>query len=313
MSDYILRNEGILPVMDILDASNPEASIDLEDVDQLWQAYLDSLCEIVEANVSGVDLVVHELEDLEKTKAKLALGATAVEVTLDSYDTRGRYPLGLSRWFDLETGTLQGIGSRPGYNSAVAQFAAMRRFFGATENKPLKVVLFEDDVYSGRTAVEAMRIAEENGIDVTEFIAGIQIAHESADTRIVAAEVYDPATTKELTDPRDFLAGTKQGGLVGVRQDKQGNYANPVRVPYAAPWVDVAKRASVDPDKVRQFSAGIALINMEFYDGLSEICDRTLTVRDTEKAFQEFALGELSVSVDTPMVSLAGDLHNENR
>ena len=77
--------------------------------------------------------------------------------------------------------------------------------------------------------------------------------------------------------------------------------------------MDVAKRASVDPDKVRQFSGGIALINMEFYDGLSEICDRTLTVRDTEKAFQEFALGELSVSVDTPMVSLAGDLHNENR
>ena len=36
MSDYILRNEGILPVMDIVGASNSEVSIDLEDVEQLF-------------------------------------------------------------------------------------------------------------------------------------------------------------------------------------------------------------------------------------------------------------------------------------
>ncbi|HUP26696.1 MAG TPA: hypothetical protein VM124_03575 [Candidatus Limnocylindrales bacterium] len=277
---YIFRNEAALPLTDLLDNANVPAMTWSPDVQAVWDRFFGGLVNVVEDTIPNCSVTIHDIDQLADAKEDLVKDESLPMVTLDSYDTYGNFPLQLSRHFNPK-GELMGIGKRPGSPDLPKQLANLHNWAGGSD-----IVLFEDDIFTGSTAKTAMEMLEKHGIGVSQFIAGIQVAQSAADARITSAHQYDPNDVYELADPRDFLIGGHQAGLV---------YSVPYgvsRAPYIAPYVDITARASIPADRAVNFSRAVLSLNRQVFVSLEELASGQVMVNHGSKPFAEYVSRE---------------------
>lgn len=285
---YIFRNEGLLALKEIrLNTKTYEKRYDSAYL-KVWQDFTDDLCEIIKSSVpEDTNIVFHDLKDTEKEKKKI-VGSQKV-ITMDSYNIFPQaIKLGVSRTFARGGVDLLGIGNRPGYPKLTKQINQIKKNI-----KNEAIVLIDDDVFSGGTIKNMAELLLKSGINVKDILVGVQISRPQNEAMpITAVFKYHPEEVFELNDPRDFLIGSHEGGLV-VKLDK-----DLVRVPYIAPFVDVKKRASISKDKTIWFSKRILDVNRNFYTGVQEILQRPLLLSEVGEYFQLFFNKEFGVSDD---------------
>lgn len=156
-----------------------------------------------------------------------------------------RNAIGISRLFDMSGAQLRG-----------------KKIIPRNGNKTLKDILgrlpkgtydfIDDDIATGTTA----RLIEEElpeGIEFGDIIA----LSEKAFKELHPDEEY---SFWDIVDARDFLLGSKNGGL--VVQLFNGEVG---RAPYMLPYTSLASRAQIPPDQEKAFTAEILKLNKRFF------------------------------------------------
>ena len=190
---------------------------------------------------------------------------TSGEKTI-SLDTcvSGDINLGISRHF-LPGGTkLIALGERPVYESLDKQIAAIT---------PGEYALVEDDIFTGTTMNYVMKIlAKNSGVIIKRVAVGLKIGESELSIPVESYASYDPKTVLNISDPRDYLVGSKSSGLVI-------EYPNGIlgRAPYILPFVDPYARASIPQENTLSFSRQIWELNCIFWKNYPDVM-----VRDTE-------------------------------
>ena len=126
-------------------------------------------------------------------------------------------------------------------------------------------VLVEDDTVTGETIKAALSLLPPE-VKITEQV----ILSDFGDYK--GTEYYD------VVDLRDFIVGSKDGGLCLLMSD-----GAKVRAPYAAPYVSLRSRAKIPASAELEISRIIWQANVRFFSGLN------ITVADTDIGFRKFA------------------------
>jgi nicotinic acid mononucleotide adenylyltransferase len=197
--------------------------------EQAWARFRAGLCAIFEGHF--------ELERVDQGSQRAPRGLATI--SLDPL-TAGDHQLALSRLFDLGGYVQRGQTARPGTPDLAEQLATI---------PPGRYHLFDDDQCSGSTLQRAAR----------SMPADVVIAEVS--TLLGRPLGSEP---REIADARDFLLGSRDGGLVVTLPDGALG-----RAPYLLPYVDPAPRCSVPADQVLEFSTAVWTLNLEFFRGSS--------------------------------------------
>lgn len=154
-------------------------------------------------------------------------------ITIDPY-TFNKYRIGVSRLYDCFGLTKIGFCHRPEDSDFDTQIHDIPRgtYF-----------LHDDDIYTGETMEFTKNLLESKGINIAGFIS-YTIGRKN----------------EEVIDTRDFIYGSKYGGLV-VKDNKGNN----VRVPYIYPFVCPFTRSSIE--NPMDFSIKVWEINMNSFKG----------------------------------------------
>lgn len=155
---------------------------------------------------------------------------------------------------------------------------------------PAKTIyLVDDDIITGNTVNHVL----ENYIPNSSSVEVVSLFDYGNHTNDAFNKVY------EVLDERDFLFGSKDGGLVIELPD-----STLARVPYILPFVNPVWRCQVNADQALSFSKQILLANLSFF-----IEFPTLQVKDTDsmsKLFFNYVGYEDNVS----MVTVVSDYWN---
>ena len=166
----------------------------------------------------------------------------------------GRHALDISRRFDLGGTTQRRHCARPDAPPLSEQLAAI---------PPGTYALFDDDICTGGT-IAAVRASLPPHITIADTL------------HLTAARA--PEGRQEIADSRDFLLGSRAGGLVVALPD--GSLG---RAPYLLPFVCPAARVSIPDAAVHEFSRRLWQLNAEFF------ADSGLTVADLPPATRRLA------------------------
>lgn len=204
---------------------------------------------------AGINLKVHLLDvSKQRIKGHEQLAGRS-SISLDAFFD-GTYQLATSRVFTLAGTQDKPIRrcARPGCADLQAQAANIA---------PGDYVLVEDDTVTGQTIRDAKAILP-TGVNVVDQI----ILSDFSD--FPGIEYYD------VVDLRDFLLGTKHGGLC-----VETIPGNTVRLPYAAPYVNLRTRAKIPASELFDLNRVIWQCNLDFFRGTG------LTIDDipAQKAF----------------------------
>lgn len=252
MKTYALRTEAPQNVFRSLLVSN----ISTDAIQKAYDNFLDSLCASLKNNSAEPVLIeIHSFEDLEESKKKL-LDPNKKYLNFDSQSSLGGVQVGVSRKFSYKSGEQLGITSRPGYDELHDQLSDIVAQHGT------KFGIIEDDIFTGGTLKVMIKAIQDAGAQVNSIVSGISSTRQIDDVAVDAAIYYTPETLLELTDPRDYIFGASDGGLV------VSHFGRKFRVPYCSPLVDVAKRSSIDPKKANTFSLDILDANIKLHDCL---------------------------------------------
>lgn len=195
---------------------------------------------------------------------------TAPTISLDAC-TPGTHNLAVSRFFSLGDGQHQALGlvARPGTPTLTAQRSSITAG---------TYTLLEDDIGSGFTVKKIL----------AELPAGVDI---NAWTILSKLHPQTNEAILDIVDARDFLCGSRDGGLVVELPDK-----TLARAPYALPYVSLVSRAKIPPSQEIELSKHIWQLNIEWY---TNACPN-LRLRDTAVAFQNL-MRYVGFSPDTLM------------
>lgn len=203
------------------------------------------------------DVTLHSYADLAATKLNL-LDPAVSYLNLDSQDSYG-IPLGVSRQFDFMPGTQIGITSRPGWDDLSRQVDAIAR----TDNKKFGIV--EDDIFTGGTLKHMIAFLSEREINIETIVSGVSSTKTINGIPVHSALYIEPEQLLELTDPRDYIFGAQNGGLVVTHMQQK------TRVPYCAPFTDIGQRSSISVSKTTVFSQMIAEANRTLHSKLQTL------------------------------------------
>ena len=142
--------------------------------------------------------------------------------------------------------------------------------------------LVDDDIASGTTVSYIKQHTPQ--VTWTKTIGLLELA--------ARAPVFD------VVDARDFLFGSKLGGLC-VNDRKQV-----LRAPYITPWVNLTQRAKIIPSRQAAFVRRVILANIEFFKEID------VRVKDTDNPRFWQRLGYDST---TPMLDISSQLLNWNK
>lgn len=281
MKKYVLRVENPETVMRWIVAETVSPVT-------LQSAYYDFVGSLVDALKlcmrEPADIALHSYADLAATKLHL-LDPAVSYLNLDSQDSYG-IPLGVSRQFDFMTGTQIGITSRPGWDDLFRQVDAIAR----TDNKKFGIV--EDDIFTGGTLKHMIAFLSEREINIETIVSGVSSTKTINGIPVHSALYIEPEQLLELTDPRDYIFGAQNGGLVVTHLQQK------TRVPYCAPFTDIGQRSSISVSKTTVFSQMIAEANRTLHSKLQTLDiparilypDRILEAIDMSGAF---SIGDL--------------------
>ncbi len=181
----------------------------------------------------------------------------------------GDHSIAISRRFNVTSGErLSGIFPRPGSADLGVQIAAI---------PDGSYLLMDDDIATGRTIREVCQLLPQR-IHI-EGVISVQEVCEGVSLRTVECSAGEALV--EAGDVRDFLVGSREGGLV-VRLPG-GAVA---RVPYLLPYVQNSRRMSVPLEEEVALSQELWELNRQFFKSLPV----ALTIGDCPEAFQALAL-----------------------
>lgn len=227
--NYLIRNESILPLSNLIRENNKKL------LQQLQEEFLNKFIKLLSDcfdNKIFVNIIDMEtqLKDAYKYLQKQNT------INLDSY-FRGTYNLEVSRLFDISSYQdkyVKLIG-RLGHESIEDQVSKIKKG---------NYVLVDDDSVTGKTLKHIKeKLPTDVVIDKTCLLANS-----------INKNVFD------VIDLRDFIIGTKNSGLVVKLPN--GVYT---RSPYVMPYVNLTTRASIPPSKEKIFSIAVWQMNKEFY------------------------------------------------
>jgi hydroxymethylpyrimidine pyrophosphatase-like HAD family hydrolase len=251
-----------------------------------WDIFLDGLYTIFEWAFDGqVNIISHDLQQMKKRIYKKTKGLKTISI---DPCVPGNYNVYISRVF-LPGGKKDiGILGRPGFESILKQIRKI-----PTGN----YILIEDDIYSGGTIIRILEIFRNNGIIISEVLAGIQVGKPALiNVPVSSLESYESGEVMDLNDPRDFLAGSFGGGLVIQYSDGL------VRAPYVLPFVDTNARSSIPKGKVLEFSKKIWKLNIAFWQNFPDI-----EINEGEKFFAKMLI-RMGYSGNEKLVDVCKDM-----
>jgi nicotinate (nicotinamide) nucleotide adenylyltransferase len=204
-------------------------------------------------------------------------------ISLDVF-CRGDYNFEISRAFALSDSQFrpESIVARPGRTDVERQLS---------EIPPGNHVLIEDDVASGATLDFVKKSLPKNR-RIKKILILLDISKRvSLDgTKTNRMALYD------LVDTRDFLAGSKDGGLVIILPD--GRLA---RAPYMLPYVYLPSRAKLPVLSEVEFSEKLWALNEDFFKKIRP----KIRLKHTDRAFQAL-MKYVGFKADTELEQICG-------
>jgi nicotinic acid mononucleotide adenylyltransferase len=228
---------------------------------------------------SVVEVASIPLVDQSELVRTMIESYTVPTISLDAC-IESHYTLALSRQFEVTGGErCEGIFQRPGEAELAKQI----------EQIPSgSYVLMDDDVATG-TTIRALCSLLPPRITIQGILSAQEVyTKESLHT----VESADWSRLVDVVDLRDFLVGSREGGLV-VRLPN-GTIA---RAPYLLPYVQLSRRMSLPPNEELRFSRAVWELNRQFFDSLPA----ALSVGDCSEAFQNLAM-YIGFTAETPLV-----------
>lgn len=272
-----LRNEGLI-ALDLW-----SHLVEEDRLKAAWSDFIAGLTATFKASfytVQSPDSPFHLeviLQDLgEQLERAQSLVAGDPCISLDPF-VKGDVNIGVSRCFPLAaTNATRKLVPRPGWDDIDTQLA----------NIPAgEYVVLDDDTATGFTLRNILgRLPSRCKVTRIEHFA----AAPDLKNGQISPDVVD------LGDCRDFLIGSREGGLVVELPSRAL-----ARVPYCLPYVQPSYRQSVPPSSDIRFSRAIWNLNVRFFEALGY----PLKVSDASHAFQSLAL-YLGFAPSTPLVDV---------
>lgn len=236
-TNYVLRND--------LSLALPQELVVKE------QEVADKLEKVFATNLPDEDLVLLTIAVEKQMDTQFENEKT---ISLDSF-WKGDHNFEITRLFENAGHQLYSeiYTHRPGSKTIEEQLAGLT---------PGEYILVDDDIATGTTMKHAQNLLEGYDIVITKKKSLIEEVNKN---------LYD------VVDLRDFIIGTKNGGLTVSVGGKT------TRVPYMLPYVNLATRARLSPFVLRDISKTFWEINRDLYAGTN------LTVKDIQKN-QDFTL-----------------------
>jgi len=200
-----------------------------------------------------------EIIELEKQKPVIASLSRKSPIINMDICTHGKYKLNISRLFGLSDGQCHSnnLVERPGKLKIKNQFKKI---------PDGNYMLVDDDIASGQTIKMVKKILPPNiKIDNAISLLKHSLPSSGSDKDIL-----------DVVDLRDFIVGSKDGGLV-VRLPNE----TMARAPYMLPYVSLVTRAKVPPTEEASLSLKLWQLNINFFKANSKIL-----LKNTDKAFQ---------------------------
>lgn len=184
---------------------------------------------------------------------------------------KGAFNLAVSRHFPLcASGVKSTVGESPFAEPLEEQVSKI---------PPGEYVLFDDDIATGTTMNHVVGLLPEQ----------IKIIERFALTTMERAEDND--SFLDIIDCRDFLVGSREGGL--VVELPEGSLA---RVPYCRPYCSPADRASIPISQELRFSRDLWRLNETFFNNVTP----SILLKQADPAFQRIML-YIGFELHTPM------------
>jgi len=290
---FAMRNEGSQAIADMA------TKVGLGDYQarRVWRTYITVLEQLINAafeeQKESIRCNIHEWGCMESRKLQM-LGRQKALI-LDAFSSIKGLKIGVSRIFDREGKHQLRIGNRPGYSGVEAQIAKLPK------GTPLAVI--EDDMFSGGTMRELLGRLKSAGVVISEVIVGYQVgmAQELDGVPVRAVYRHPPEQVPNLCDPRDFLMGSRDGGLVVENAGKL------YRVPYITPLIDGQARTGISSTG---FWKKVIDLNSATYTEMSRLAYRPLLVRDLGVHFAKYVTQVLHIGADTPVVDLCSKIRS---
>jgi hypothetical protein len=226
-------------------------------------------------------------------------------ISLDPLFPRAQV-LRLSRGFLLGGTRSAGLVARPYAQPIVHQLAALAR---SLRGVPCSLV--EDDVYTGGTLREAIRLLHAADVQIARVVPGIRVITAAGDKfddvavdSAIEYRVPDLAALN-LADPRNFLLGVS--GLVVRLPDRTWG-----RAPYWQPFVSAAARVGITSVDDRAFALAMVDANACFFARVESRARCLVRVGDlhpsVRRLFVTLRLAEESTPVRTVVDWLGNNL-----
>jgi NAD+ synthetase len=251
----LLRDEGAWSLEPWMQGRDPDKTL------RSWEAFLVGLQRAFREAFQGSErsLVIEGMTLAEQRRRVAEVTAGRPVISLDPC-IEGDFNLGISRVFPVAGGEDEvRWEARPG-EDLERQLNAIR---------PGAYLLLDDDTASGETRARAVKLLESRGIQLLDFLTSAALTARPG-----------PEEAVEICDARDFLAGSRGGGLVvSLPGGERG------RVPYALPYARPSRRASIPPEQEARFSRAVWELNVVFFSGVFP----PIRVKDASPSFQAVA------------------------
>ncbi|MBC2874260.1 MULTISPECIES: type I phosphoribosyltransferase [Streptomyces] len=227
-------------------------------------------------------------------------------VSLDPLIERAVWPLRVSRGFLLGGRKQVGLVPRPGAAPICEQIASL-----PGDPAGQGYTLIEDDMATGGTVTDVIRLLQTAGRRVRCVIPGIRLG-DSTRSGILGATVNPVlqyratgngrgTPTMELIDPRNFLFGLS--GLVVRLPD--GTWG---RAPYWLPFVRTSERLGSPAESDRDFAILMLEANVRFFARVDQLMRRTVRVADLQPDVRRLLLSLEMTEPSAPVRSVLREL-----
>lgn len=194
----------------------------------------------------------------------------------------GHYTIALSRQFEVSSGErCEGIFPRPGEPDLMSQLECIPTG---------SYVLMDDDVATGKT-IRALRELLPQRITIQGVLSAQEVYTKES---LRTVECPESSELVDVVDLRDFLVGSREGGLVVRLPD--GTIA---RAPYLLPYVQNTRRMSLPVAEELRFSKVVWELNRRFFANLPV----QITVGDCSEPFRNLAT-RIGFSMESSMAEL---------
>ena len=192
--------------------------------------------------------------------------------------TKSKLKINLSRLFNVSDGQCRSnnLIPRPYFEKPEKQFESI---------PDGTYTLVDDDIATGRTHKTIIGLLPKR-IKIEKTVTLL------AESLTVAG--IDKSTLLDVVDVRDFIVGSRDGGLVVSLPDK-----SVVRAPYMLPYVSLSTRAKIPPSQEISLSIDLWKLNLQFFNSIGS----TILLENTSPSFQKL-MNYIGFNSQVPMTQI---------